>query len=96
MTNLASKTLTSTSGRFLVRAEDNDDCCLKYSITASEDGRFVRWPYVKTGVGCSGGIKMTFQEWIDNTVSEDLYGWGLCFEGWKYDVKGISMKKSGL
>ena len=87
LTNLASKTLTSTSGGLLVRAEDNDDCCLKYSITASEDGQMSRWPLINPGGRCSGGTKRTFQEWIDYTC--DHYGWSLCFEGWKYVVKGI-------
>ena len=69
----------------MVNAKENDDCCLTYSISSSEDGISHRWPLVKREGGCSGGFKKTFQQWVDYTVSEyESYGFGLCFEGWRY------------
>ena len=71
----------------LARSNKNVDCCLKNSISASEDGKTYRWPQTSSR-GCVGGLKLTFQGWVDDTVS--LYqslGFGLCFEGWRYLVK---------
>ena len=97
--NLASKTLTSTSGVILVRAEENSDCCHRYSrnsIEASEDGQtgVIRTPQVTFDGQCvangmmPNGTESTFQEWVDRTVAVHKYGYALCFEGWKYIVKG--------
>ena len=94
--NLASRTLTSTSGVILVRAEENSDCCHRYtrnSIEASEDGQdWYRTPQVRLDGKCvangPNGTERTFQEWVDSTVSVQKYGYALCFEGWKYIVKG--------
>ena len=85
------RTLTSTSGVVLERAKENANCCLTYSITASEEGQSSsRWPTVINGE-CAGGNKKTFQEYVDDTVK---YGYGLCFDGWKYVVQGISLEQS--
>ena len=87
--------MESTSGVILERAEQNQDCCLLSSITTSEDGQSQRWPNVNQWSWpdkeetCIGGIRLTFQQWVDDYVSDfDTYRGGLCVEGWKYIVKG--------
>ena len=93
MLYLVNTKLTSTSGVALERAAENADCCLENSIAASEDGRSTRWPRVNRNGGCSGGIRRTLQEWVDSTVSDyKNYGWGLCYEGWRYVVRGTLIK----
>ena len=85
-----SETLTSTSGVHLDRAPHNEDCCLTNSISTSEDGTYARWPIV---VGqtllCGGNHRKTYQQWIDYAAQG---GYGLCFEGWLYIVRGIYVK----
>ena len=78
----------------LERAEQNADCCLQSSITTSEDGQLHRWPQVSRWIWnkeetCGGGVRLTFQQWVDDYVSDfDTYRGGLCVEGWKYIVRG--------
>ena len=80
-------TLTSTTGVHLGRAPQNEDCCLTNSISTSEDGTDVRWPIVvPQAAGCGGGYRNTYQQWIDSAARK---GYGLCFEGWLYIIKGI-------
>ena len=83
--------LTSTRGAILEKTKDNHQCCLNNSISAFEDGASSRSPLVKAGVGCVGGFRKTFQQWIDYTVvqKELVGGLGLCIEGWRYIAKGI-------
>ena len=91
--HLVSTTLTSTSGVILERAKENVDCCLTQSIFASEDGQSVRWPRVHRDGQCRGGGKLTFQQWIDDTVNYyETDNLGLCVEGWRYVVKGTLIK----
>ena len=42
------------------RAKENDACCLKKSISASEDGSTLRSPLVRGGGGCEGELKKLF------------------------------------
>ena len=91
--NLVSTTLTSTSGVILERTNDNVDCCLTQSILRSEDGQSFRRPQVHWDGKCRGGLKRTFQQWIDHTVKHyETTNLGLCVEGWRYVVKGTLIK----
>ena len=80
-------TLTSTTGVHLERAPQNEDCCLTNSISTSEDGTDAKYAIVI--VGCGGGHRKTYQQWIDYAAQG---GYGLCFEGWLYIVRGIYVK----
>ena len=82
-----SATLTSTSGVYLDRAPHNEDCCLTNSISASEDGTYARYPILVGG--CGGNHRKTYQQWIDYAAQG---GYGLCFEGWLYIVRGTYVK----
>ena len=86
--------ITSTSGVLLDKATENPECCLHSSISTLEAGVAHRWPIVGKNGRCSGGIKKTFQEWVDYTVSK-YYSRndrntndGLCVDGWRYEVRG--------
>ena len=71
----------------LKRAKVNDECCVEYSIFASEDGQTYKYPLVEKNGGCllSYAHRLTLQQWVDLSVS---YGYGLCFEGWRHVVQG--------
>ena len=78
----------------LKKAIENDDCCLKYAVSTSEDGASKRWPLAQTSGGCAGGYEKTLQEWVDYTVLQyEAYGYGLCFDGWRYVVAGTVVRK---
>ena len=74
------------------RSIDNHECCLlpENSISTSEDGQHPKDALVNINVGCYGFLKLTYQQWIDHTVSENVLsgGVGLCFERWRYVVRG--------
>ena len=82
--------LVSTSKVLLVRAPENEDCCITSSILTSEDGKYARWPLVSLKYGgCRGGTRRTFQQWLDFAVKE---GDGFCFDKWLFIRKGTLFK----
>ena len=82
--------LKSSHGVLLERSIDNHECCKENSISTSEGGHYPKDALVNINVGCYGFLKQTYQQWIDHTVSENVLsgGVGLCFEGWRYVVRG--------
>ena len=85
--------MIASDGTVFERADTNAECCLTNSISKSEDGSNYRWPIVLETSECSGGIKKTYQEWID-FVSEDDRFKGICYEGWVYYKTGILFKSA--
>ena len=96
-------TFVSSYGAVFERAITNAQCCETHSITASEDGKHVRWPVVSIPYGseddsltCGGGRNLTFQERIDQ-LSEYYFTSGIkgiCVEGWRYVKRGNWIKQS--
>merc|ERR1712018_953309 len=65
--------LYSSDGTRFERASTNAECCSSYSTLMTEDGTDWRWPLV-TGKGdCHGGMKKTFNEWLDFAVEQNIY-----------------------
>ena len=83
--------LTSSDGTRFERASTNAECCSSYSILMTEDGTDWRWPLVTDKGDCHGGMKKTFNEWLDFAVEhKHISGMqNICFEGWMYTMSGM-------
>ena len=84
--------MVASDGTVFEKSSTNADCCLKSSSSISEstDGSRYKWPMLNLRNGklkCSGGMKKTFQEWIDFAATG--FREGICYKGWRYqEVKG--------
>ena len=82
--------MVASDGTVFKRASNNEECCLKSSISTSENGAQYGWPFLP---GCMGSGKRTFQEWInDAALYRDTSG--ICVDGWRYLKKGILIKSN--
>ena len=94
--NILGKTLVASDGTVSEKSSTNANCCLRSanSIDESTDGSRYRWPmlYSRNGkLKCSGGMKKTFQEWIDYAARG--FREGICYKGWRYqEVQGAYSK----
>ena len=85
--------MESSDGTTFVKASTNADCCTSYSISRTEDGTNWRWPLLSGDEGsfeCHGGIKKTFDEWLDFMVQYKHMSafQNICVEGWRYTMSG--------